>query len=836
MRKKFIALLVSFILTFSVSGLSYVRAQSSQEDIQGNLVIVGGGLGSSNKVVYEKFIELAGSKKAKIGIIPAASGKLKSSIDFRQDLINYGVSPESVEILPLSNHDFSDTDENESNWKDHANSSEIAKEIRGLTAIWFVGGDQQRIVDTLRSEGKDSIVLQEIWGIYRNGAVIGGTSAGAAIMSNTMITGGDSLGALKGYYEKNHNQGEGKEYEPLSVEKGLGFFQNGLVDQHMDERARFARLAITAIQYENNGNLAYGIDEDTAMVVSNKEKTIEVIGRSGVSVIDVNEAKRNGNLENIKINYLAQGDKIHFDTNTIDFSKNKYETKGYEYYSFKALPNTGLLTPYGKLKDYLAYSLVDNESSQEVKSYLYDKEGRGYEIVFRKSKDTNGYWNYTDGQKDDYSIQNVTMDIHPRKLVFSEQDSEIDIDYKKSDFKVSNQASEEPIKGNLVIVGGALGSSNSAVYNKLIELAGGPENAKVGIIPAASTKLTSSNDFTKDLIKYGVKKDSIEILPISNHDFKGTPVDEKQWINNMNDDQLVKKISKLNCIWFVGGDQTLITSSLLNENGSNSKVLDAIWKIYKNGAVIGGTSAGAAIMSNTMIAGGDSYCALRYGFTKFYDDMEQQEGGPVYLEKGLNFFQDGIVDQHFDKKARLGRLIVTANEKGKKNQLAYGVDEDTAMVVNNKKHQVDVVGRGGLTVIDLSKVKTSKNMPNKYKNVIVSVISPGDHVNLLTNEVSVSNLKSSTKGFEYYDSKVAPYTGVFSPHGLLKNFLAYNLVDNAQTKEVHSYSFNDDKGFELSFRKTAETNGYWTYKDGQKDDYSVVNVSLDIKPINVVIR
>ncbi|MEH7612729.1 cyanophycinase [Gottfriedia acidiceleris] len=304
----------------------------------------------------------------------------------------------------------------------------------------------------------------------------------------------------------------------------------------------------------------------------------------------------------------------------------------------------------------------------------------------------------------------------------------------------------------------------------------------------------------------------------------------------MNDDQLVKKISKLNCIWFVGGDQTLITSSLLNENGSNSKVLDAIWKIYENGAVIGGTSAGAAIMSNTMIAGGDSYGALRYGFTNSYDDMEQQEGGPVYLEKGLNFFQDGIVDQHFDKKARLGRLIVTANEKGKKNQLAYGVDEDTAMVVNNKKHQVDVVGRGGLTVIDLSKVKTSKNMPNKYKNVIVSVISPGDHVNLLTNEVSVSNLKSSTKGFEYYDSKVAPYTGVFSPHGLLKNFLAYNLVDNAQTKEVHSYSFNDDKGFELSFRKTAETNGYWTYKDGQKDDYSVVNVSLDIKPINVVIR
>ncbi|WP_088069739.1 cyanophycinase [Gottfriedia luciferensis] len=834
MRKKLIAILLSFVLPFSFLGLSNVRAQSTEESIQGNLLIVGGGLGSTNKEVYEKFIKLAGNKEAKIGIIPAASSKLKSSYDFKNDLINYGVSPESVEILPLSNHDFSDTDENETSWKGNANSSELANHIKNLTAIWFVGGDQLRIVDTLRPDRIDSKVLQAIWDIYRQGAVIGGTSAGAAIMSDNMITGGDSLGALKGYYEKNQAQGEDKEYEPLTVEKGLGFFQNGLIDQHMDERGRYARLAITAIQYENSGNLAYGIDEDTAIVVSNKEKTIEVLGRSGVAVIDVKEAKRTGSLENIKLSYLASGDKVHFDSNTLDFSKEKYETKGYEYYSFQALPNTGLLTPYGKLKDYLAYSLVDNNSTQSLNSYLYDKEGRGYEIVFSKSQDTNGYWNYTDGQRDDYSIQNVTMDIHPKKLTFKEQDT--DNEFKKSEFKLTDNNVEESIKGNLVIVGGALGSSNSAIYNKLIELAGGTENARVGIIPAASTKLTSSNDFKKDLIKYGVNKDSIEILPISNHDFKGTQEDESKWINNKNDEQLVQKISKLNCIWFVGGDQTLITSSLLNENQSNSKVLDAIWKIYKDGAVIGGTSAGAAIMSNTMIAGGDSYGALRYGFTKFYDDMEQQEGGPVYLEKGLNFFQYGIVDQHFDKKARLGRLIVTAYEKGKKNQLAYGVDEDTAMIVNNNKHQVDVVGRGGLTVIDLSKVSTNKNRLNNYKNVIVSVISPGDSVDLVTNELNISKLKASTKGYEYYNSKVSPYSGVFSPHGFLKNFLAYNLVDNAKIKEVSSYSFNGDKGFELRFRKTSETNGYWTYKDGQKDDYSVVKVSLDIKPINVDIK
>lgn len=843
LRKKLISILTSSMLMSSLFGLTIGNAQTENDDIKGNLLIVGGGLGTSNKDVYEKFIELAGGKNVRIGIIPSASSKLKSSNDFKKDLASYGVKSEFVEILPISDHDFSDTEENEMNWKDNVNNSKIVNQIKKLSAIWFVGGDQLRIVNTLRTNGKDSKALQAIWDIYRNGAVIGGTSAGAAIMSNTMITGGDSLGALKGFYQKNIDVRNGSEYEPLTVQSGLGFFRNGIIDQHMNERARYARLAISAINYEKEGNFAYGVDEDTAMVVRNKEKIIEVIGRNGVAVINANGTKRIGEseksdkpiLKNIKISYLTAGDKIHYNTHTFEFAEGKYETRGYEYYKFYARPNTGILTPYGRLKNYLAYSLIDNESMQTVKSYIYDKEGKGFEIVFNKESDTNGYWKYVDGQKDDYSLENVSMNIIPKTFTFS-SDQEETSDYQKSAFKATKNNVNEKIDGSLVITGGALGSSNSEVYKKLIELAGGKEKAKVGIIPAASSKLTSSIDFRNDLIKQGVNKDSIEILPVSNHDFKGTQEDESEWNGNKNSTELVSKINNLNCIWFVGGDQTLITESLLNENGSKSKVLEAIWKVYKNGAVIGGTSAGAAIMSNTMIAGGDSYGALRYGFTESYVNMEQQEGGPVYLEQGLNFFQYGIIDQHFDNKARLGRLIATAYEKGEKNQLAYGVDEDTAMVVNNKDQRVDVVGRGGLTLIDLSKVHTDKNKSSNYKNIIVSVISPGDSVNLLTNEILISNTKSPTRGNEYYDNKVPPYSGAFSPHGLLKNLLAYGLIDNIKANEVKSYSFMEGKGFELTFRKTAETNGYWANADGQKDDYSILKVSLDIKPINVEIK
>ncbi|MBY0025489.1 cyanophycinase [Priestia aryabhattai] len=852
MKKKLVSCLISFTLLSSLSTPLLAKAQENTGDIKGSLVIAGGGVGTSNHDVYEKFLSLAGGKeKAKVGIIPAASTTLQSSKKFKDDLVKYGVNSDSIKILPVSNHDFSDTQKDESTWKNQVNDKKLSRTIKGLTAVWFVGGDQTKIVDSLRqNNGSDSEALKAIWDIYRKGAVIGGTSAGAAIMSDVMITGGDSLGALEesiGNKETlnkyvNKDQHHKKEYERLSVQKGLGFFQHGIIDQHMDERARLGRLAVAAYTSERDKekNFAYGVDEDTAMIVNNKDQQIEVVGRSGVAVLDTSKAqlvskqKARSGLENIKVSYLSPGDKINYHLKLFEFPKDKVETKGFEYYSFNALPATGVFTPYGRLKAYLSYSLVDNKSMKSANSYVYDSKGSGYEIAFQKDNDTNGYWRYTDGQKDDYSIVNVRMDITPKTVKF-QPNRKTSLTYKKPAFSSTESPVYDKIKGNLLIAGGALGSSNSSVYNKFINLAGGKQ-AKIGIVPAASTKFDSSNQFKSDLIKYGMKAENIEILPVSNHDFKGTPENESNWKTNMNSDKLAQKVKGLTGIWFVGGDQTLITGSLRNENGSDSNVLQAMWHTYKNGAVLGGTSAGAAIMSNTMLAGGDSYGALSYGFTNTYDDMTQQEGGPAYLEKGLGFFQYGLVDQHFDNKARLGRLIATAYEKGNKNQLSYGIDEDTAMLVNNKEKQIEVVGRGGITLVDLAKVQANDKFPSDYKNILISCITPGDKVNLTTKDIVINPAKTSTRNNEYYSEKVGPNTGLFSPHGVLRKFLAYDLIDNAQNKGVKSYTFNQNTGFELTFRKSAESNGYWAYTDGQKDDYSIVKVALDIKPIKVAIK
>ncbi|ARI77939.1 cyanophycinase [Halobacillus mangrovi] len=833
MRKWLFLLLSVLLVVGSQSGVTH--AEKEEGGIKGNLVIVGGALGSSNSEVYQEFIELSGGKDhAKIGIIPAASSSLKSTQKFKEDLMSYGVGEASIEILPLSSHDFKGTDENESKWKSNVQKNESVDQIKGLTGIWFVGGDQLKITDTLLKKNcKQTKALEAIWEIYRDGAVLGGTSAGAAIMSDVMITGGDSLGGFHQEFVEEDISNPEAEYAPVYLEKGLGFFQWGIVDQHFNERSRLGRLAATALKYEKN-QLAYGIDEDTAIVVDNQEQTIEVIGRSTVTVVDPSDAQSNGEeIKDLDISYLSAGDRYQVDEKNYIIQEDKVTTNGYEYYNFDPLPATGVLSSYGTLPNYLSYSLVDNKAVNEVYSYLYDSQGDGFELTFDQDENSEGFWGYQDGQKDSYSLLHVNMHVEPIEIDFEESD-QLFKDYQKSMFTPPNSTYTPDTKGSLVMAGGALGSSNKEVYDAFIERAG--EGAKYAIIPSASSSLKSSHAFMKDLGSYGINETNIDILPLSNHDFKGTEEDESSWMDNKNDRKLAEKVLDYDGVWFVGGDQTDITATLLNEDGSKSKVLESLWEIYENGAVLGGTSAGAAIMSDVMIAGGGSFDTLAKGFTETYDSMSQQEGGPSYLEKGLGFFPYGIIDQHFDNKARLGRLIATTAAHGEEREYSYGIDEDTALIFDSNKQSVEVVGRGGVSVIDLAEAKQPGSSPSSYQDIRLSWLTSGDLLDLNSKETSISDHKVSTTDYEYFYYEAAPHSGVLTPHPMLGNFLSYTLLDNEKEQEVKSYSFHEGKGFELTFKKGKDTEGFWGYQDGNKDDYSYIDVYLDIQPVKVDIE
>jgi cyanophycinase len=395
-------------------------------------------------------------------------------------------------------------------------------------------------------------------------------------------------------------------------------------------------------------------------------------------------------------------------------------------------------------------------------------------------------------------------------------------------------------EGSLVIAGGALSSSNSEIFNEFISLAGGKKKARIGIIAAASEKpITYGGSTRETFIRHGVHPKNVYIIPIAVIDDKSTPEDESLWKENVNNSDVINLIEKCNAIWFTGGDQMRITQALFDVERNPSLALAAIQNIYQNGGVIGGTSAGAAIMSEIMIAAGSSLEGLRYGFTDEYNDISQQEEGPIHLSKGLGFLKNVIIDQHFDRKARIGRLIMSTFRNKNSGVIGYGIDENTAVIVSNEGKKARVIGSGGVTIVDVSNTSGGRVDDGRhwFKNVIISFAEANDYVDLISGEITPNPIKKPTTGNEYFRVANNFSATTLSPNSLLKQQLTYLLVDNSALNEVKSYSYlPDGKGFEITLRKTSISKGYWAYIGDEVDRYTVIGVEMDIVPVDITIN
>lgn len=410
------------------------------------------------------------------------------------------------------------------------------------------------------------------------------------------------------------------------------------------------------------------------------------------------------------------------------------------------------------------------------------------------------------------------------------------------DFKINESLPKNlkrnEIKGTLYIVGGAQDDNTS--YTKFFELAGGSKKAKIGIIGAASDSPASMSVKNIMVENFGADPDNIILLPLAVKDDKRTKdVDESQWIKNGNNLEIVKMVEELDGIWFRGGDQARITKVLLNEDNSPTAVLEAIWKIYKKGGIIGGTSAGAAIMSDVMIANGSSRGALLEGLTEENSDNEQ-EG--LCILTGLNFFQYGILDQHFDKKARLGRLLFLNAAFKNTYPIGFGIDENTILIYNAKTDTIEVEGSGTITIVDARKTKIENDT---YTNFLVSYIQKGDIINMKN---MVYTIDKTRKIFKEKNSNNEKYsqaldnplgTGVMSNYGTnLKDFMAYLVADNSVNIPAKSYIFDKNgSGYEILFSKTKETEGYagYNFPEGLWK-YSILNVNLNLIPVTIKIE
>ena len=394
-------------------------------------------------------------------------------------------------------------------------------------------------------------------------------------------------------------------------------------------------------------------------------------------------------------------------------------------------------------------------------------------------------------------------------------------------------------KGSLVLVGGALAGSNAEVYQRFIALAGGELQARIAVIPAASGQpVKYFKQFQADMVRYGLDEDQMTLFPVAVKDDKSTTkVDESQWRSGATDIKLAEQLSQFTAVWFLGGDQLNITATMAPD-GERSVLLEAVWDLYQRGGVVGGTSAGAAMMSDVMIAAGDSWGALTAGTTDTYSGMQDQENGPLMLAQGLGFFPHAIIDQHFDRKARFGRLIVAAELNKATYPLGFGIDENTALVYTAHNNSVQVIGAGAVTAIDVSNAGRIKN-PHGYhiENVRISVMQGGDRYHFDTEQFVANPLKSATVGHEYLNLAKPVVSGVFSRNSRLKDMLTFDLVDNKGTKEVISYLHQGEGvGFTLRFSQDEYTTGYWQYLDGLLDSGSAFGVRLDIVPAEFSIK
>ena len=171
-------------------------------------------------------------------------------------------------------------------------------------------------------------------------------------------------------------------------------------------------------------------------------------------------------------------------------------------------------------------------------------------------------------------------------------------------------------------------------------------------------------------------------------------------------DRHVRILDDCTAIFFTGGDQVKITSQL-----GCSPVCERIQEIYERGGCIAGTSAGASVMSETMMVGGNG-------------DETHKIGGALRLAPGLGLIRGIIVDQHFAQRGRIGRLLGAVSQNPR--VLGIGIDENTAVIVERDK-KFTVLGEGGVTILDAG-ASTYSNITDEETDRSLSVFDVKLHL------------------------------------------------------------------------------------------------------------
>lgn len=248
--------------------------------------------GAEDKVgerrILTNFFKSAGGTEATIGIVPCASQEPKV-VGNRYTRIFSELRAKSVQVLDIRRPGECDEDR----W---------LQTLDKCTGIFLSGGDQVRLFEFIRNSTFTTTLKKRL---HMGTLVLAGTSAGAAVMGEKMISGGSS--------------GESPNRGLVDLMDGLGFIPEVLVDQHFHNRNRMARL-LSAIA-GNPDKLGIGIDEDTCAAFKG-DGTFEVMGKGNITIIDPRELTHTNyrrsaqtsplSLHDLRVHILSEGDEYDY--------------------------------------------------------------------------------------------------------------------------------------------------------------------------------------------------------------------------------------------------------------------------------------------------------------------------------------------------------------------------------------------------------------------------------------------------------------------------------------------------------------------------------------------
>jgi cyanophycinase len=242
----------------------------------------------------------------------------------------------------------------------------------------------------------------------------------------------------------------------------------------------------------------------------------------------------------------------------------------------------------------------------------------------------------------------------------------------------------------LIAIGGGELEEATDILEKLLSLIKKNKDARLVVMTIATNEPDRAADkYNRLFRKNGIKH--VSIIDVSQRDdaFKETGL---------------KKVREADALFFTGGDQLNITSLL-----GGSKLHNLIYERIKDGIVVAGTSAGAAMMSNSMIVSGRSDTSPKVG--------------SVEIAPGMDLLGSTIIDTHFSERGRHGRLLTAIAHYPQ--DLGIGIDERTAIVVY--RNEFKVLGEGVVTIMDGSQMRHN-NLPYRKDRETVGLFGVDIHV------------------------------------------------------------------------------------------------------------